>query len=241
MAITHLTGCDLTGKSTLSNKLSQLLECPLKHFDKPKDLKDGKRQYFDFLANTSKDSNIILDRFHDGEHVYAPLYRGYESDYLKEFESHLIKYPYLLVYVYADLDTILDRLAKRGEDYVKHEDFQKILDLFNKYLIKQTMPYIMINTDDSQIEKYMEHILKSINKIQLLYDFRIKNNYINDLYFGNIDAENLVIINEKESIENIKNKFSINYNNYWFTTNNNDAFVEYQISLLKPKNIIKEI
>ena len=122
MAIIHLSGMDCTLKTTLCKLLSESLNCNIVHFDKPKDMLDGKNQYFSFINdNNYIDKNIICDRFHDGEHVYAPLYRGYESTYIEEFEELLRNIPYLFVNTTSDIEIIKQRILNRGEDFVKEE------------------------------------------------------------------------------------------------------------------------
>lgn len=238
MAIIHISGMDATGKSTICNLLSNEFNCDIQHFDKPKDLEDGKKQYFEFLQNIDINKDIICDRYHDGEHIYAPLYRGYESNYLKEFESELRKYPYLFINTTADLKVIFERISKRGEDFVKEEHYQTVLDLFERYIEKQSMPYIKINTSNSQLNDYIEKIKKYVEIIKEFYNFCVKNNCKN-IYYGNMEADNFIIV-ENNEIDIVKEQLirDCNYDNYWITTNENMEFVDFQIELLQPKKVI---
>ena len=238
MAILHCGGMDRTLKSTICNKLSKILHCDVYHFDKPKDLEDGKQQYFNFLNETYKTNDIICDRYHDGEHVYAPLYRGYESDYLKEFELQLRKYPYLFINTTADIDVILERIKLAGEDFVKEEHYQTVLDLFERYVEKQSMPYIKIDTSVAEVDKYIERILNATDKIKRMYEYAVKNNCQN-IYYGNMEADNFIIV-DKDKLELVKQMLIQNktYNNFWITTNEDSDFVDYQMRLLQPEEII---
>jgi thymidylate kinase len=171
--IIHCSGCDGTGKSTLVKALSEKLGWESKHFDKPKDLADGKKQYFDFakMMNENPDKNIICDRLHDGEYIYAPLYRGYTANYMREFEQEIVrKHNFLFVYVKADLETIIDRTRKRGEDFVKEEHFQIVLDSFEKYLQEQALPYIVIDTTNSNTEDDVQKVLEAMDKVNLIWN-----------------------------------------------------------------------
>ena len=49
MDIIHVSGCDLTTKSTICKFLKEKTNYEIKHFDKVKTLEEGKQQYFDFL------------------------------------------------------------------------------------------------------------------------------------------------------------------------------------------------
>lgn len=240
--IIHCSGMDCTGKSTICKKLSELLKCPIQHFDKPKDLDDGKKQYFDFQKNINSNKNIICDRYHDGEYIYAPLYRGYEADYLHEFENELRKSPYLFVNTIASLNTIIERIKTRGEDFVKEEHYQNVLDLFERYIEKQSMPYIKINTDDSNIDCYLKQILSAIDIVQKLYNFKVKN-VCQNLYYGNIVAKYFIIVDDDITLEQVKEKIITEgiYHDSWITTSEDKNFVNYQIELLQPKNIINII
>lgn len=173
MSILAVTGCDGVGKSTLVTELSKALGYETKHFDKPKDMEDGKKQYFEFAKDMNNDpsKNIICDRLHEGEWVYAPLYRGYTADYMREFEREIVKkHNYLQVYVKAELDTIIERTRKRGEDFVKEEHFKTVLDYFDKYMNEMALPYIEIDTTNSKTEDDIKKIIDAFNKVNFIWD-----------------------------------------------------------------------
>jgi len=149
--IINVSGCDGSGKTTLINNLISKFTSKVTtvHFSNPKDYNDAKNQYYTFLEQHPQNSELILcDRFHEGEWVYAPIYRNYIGDYLEDFEERIItKHNYLLVFLYADLKDIIYRTGIRGEDFVKKEHFQQVLDnFFNNFLMNQILPFISINT-----------------------------------------------------------------------------------------------
>lgn len=233
-------GIDCSGKSTICSKLSKLLDCEVNHFDKPKNLIDGKNQYFSFLKSINNNENTICDRFHDGEHVYAPIYRGYESNYLHEIEIELKKMPYLFIHTTASIETIIERINKRGEDFIKEEHYQLIMDLYYKFLEKQSMPYVTINTDDSNVSKYIETILTAIDIVTKLHKYSVKNNCQN-IYYGNIFAKYFVVADyEKHTEVEIKEKLLERniYHDSWITTNEDKIFLGYQFKIFNPKNVI---
>lgn len=171
--ILMISGCDGTGKTTIVKALSEKLGWETKHFDKPKDLEDGKRQYFNFakMMNEQPNKNIICDRLHDGEWVYAPLFRGYKADYMREFEREITStHNILFVYVKASLDTIIDRTRKRGEDFVKEEQFQTILDSFEEYLKDQALPFIVVDTTSSNTNEDVERIINAMDKVTTIWN-----------------------------------------------------------------------
>ena len=222
--IIHLSGCDCSGKTTICEKLSKKTGYSIKHFDKPKSMLDAKNEYFNFIKFLDK--SYICDRLHDGEYIYAPLYRGYTADYLSQFEKKLRKIPYLFVNTTAGLDTLLKRANQRGEDFVKLEDFKKVVDLFDKYLFSQSMPYIRIDTELNDSEFNTNKILEYMVDIRDLH----KKNKNKDIYFGNLEANYLIIMNNVELIDEVKFDLLEKgiYYRSWFTTNENKDFVNMQ-------------
>lgn len=199
MSLLGVTGGDGVGKSTLVSELSKQLNLKSQHFDKPKDMEDGKKQYFDFIDNLLVNESAIADRFHEGEWIYAPKLRGYTADYLREFERKVInKHSYLQVYVKAELETIIERTRIRGEDFIKEEDFQIFLDLFEDFMNKQALPFIEINTTNSKTEDDVKRVIQAFNNANTIWDL-VKNGSapgtINKAIQprGNIEADVMIV------------------------------------------------
>lgn len=96
-------GIDNVGKSTFIDAVIRLhgFRQVIK-FDKPKPcLSQTPKQYqqasfeagFDLIekAISSSKTCLIFDRFHLGEVVYSPLYRGYSGDYVMDLEKEFAK------------------------------------------------------------------------------------------------------------------------------------------------------
>ena len=199
--IIHFAGGDGVGKSTLVKAVSKKLNFYSKHFDKPLNYEDGKKQYFDFLNNLKEldKKSVICDRLHDGEWIYAPLYRNYTGDYMREFERELInRYSYLLVYVKADLQTIVERTRRRGEDFVKEEHFQKVLDSYDEYMYEQALPYIEIDTTSSDTNNDVDKIISSYRKSKKIWEEVRIGDSINEVIKpvqprGNINGDIMIV------------------------------------------------
>lgn len=225
----HISGCDLTTKSTICEKLGELTGYKIRHFDKVNSLEEGKKQYLDFLTYENEGIQI-LDRFHDGEWIYAPLYRGYTANYLDKIEEKLSERPYLFVNTYSSLETIIKRKQERGEDFVKEDDFSKVLDGFYEFTMKQNMPFARINTDNPDSEKNAKDIIKYFEIVQEIFNSNTKK----DKYCGNLLAKNLIVIDDKVFFDEIKNELIEKnvYDNCWLTTNKSKRFVKKLNELL---------
>lgn len=187
--IIHITGQNGSGKTTLCNNLSKELNLEIKHFDKVKTMEEGKKQYFDFLNNYNN-KDIILDRFHDGEWIYAPIYRNYEANYLNEIENKIKTFDYMLILITCDINEIYKRLDIRGEDYLKPEHYQLEKDNFIKFINRQTLPYIIIDTTFNNEEQTLKYAMYYINYMKILYNQNKFN--INNYPTGQIDTNDFL-------------------------------------------------
>ena len=129
------------------------------------------------------------------------------------------------------------RADVRGEDFLKRDDFKKVVKLFETYVFDQSMPYLRINTENNDPEGNSNKILE---KMEIIREFNSKNKK-KDIYFGNIEGDIFVIINDEKLIDEIKYEMYEDglYYRCWFTTNESDDFVEFQKSKLNIKKIIK--
>lgn len=237
--ILHFTGADCSGKSTMCDKVTKITKGIYTHFDKPKDLEDGKKQYYDFLNNVDPNKTYICDRFHDGEWVYAPLYRGYTGDYLAEFENEIRKKDtYLLVYVTAQLYTLLNRARKRGEDFVKEEDFSTVLNNFKyNYMLSQTMPFLWIDTTTNSSEYLLKKVMKAKDNVEIIYDYlKAKNDELTHP-MGNINARYMIVDNDYNKCAD-ELRLTNEYLKCWFTTLEDETFVKLQYRLIKPDCVV---
>jgi nicotinamide riboside kinase len=92
-----ICGLDRLGKSTLIENLQHRLGYfSVFHYERPKKLKCLGHDLFSyqklsfengFRLISSPQSKIIFDRFHLGETVYSPLYRGYSGEYVFDLEE----------------------------------------------------------------------------------------------------------------------------------------------------------
>lgn len=131
-----IEGTDRVGKTTQVAKLIQNLNQFIFHkvhysslpFDDLKKIKDySLRLYNDMfrmmISLNDTNINLIFDRSHLGESVYAPLYRGYSGDYVfnleKEYIDKIIDDVYLITLI-NDPAIIMNR--DDGNSFYKNEE-----------------------------------------------------------------------------------------------------------------------
>jgi deoxyadenosine/deoxycytidine kinase len=153
-----LIGSDGAGKSTIAEALSNALGYPVEHHGPVKSYEEGKAEYFGDIERI--DYSVIKDRFHEGEKIFAPIYRGYEADYFDELEKQLVeKFNVMLVLVRPPYYIIEDRLIERGEDFVKKEDWGKAYDAVNTVYHQSSLPKITIDTNQYTVEQNVKQII----------------------------------------------------------------------------------
>lgn len=153
-----IEGIDRLGKSTLTENIQHAIGYHLViHYDKPKLLRslqnftnDPLRAYqndvnhgmFDLIQNSI--TNIIFDRGHLGECVYAPLYRKYSGDYVfmieKNYNTSDAK---LILLTTSNFDLCVDDGESFNFDN-KETEQQLFIDAFNK----SNMNKVMIDVHD---------------------------------------------------------------------------------------------
>lgn len=227
-----ITGVNCAGKSSLCKKFLQDNPNYLTHhFENPKDEQDGKNQYYTFLDNYDENKDYILDRFHEGEFIYAKFIRNYTASYLDEIEERFYKMNSIpfYIYVYADLKDIKARAERRGEDLVKPEQFLIERQLFDKFMHNQHLSYCEINTSILNHKQAYNTMKNSINKwkqiCDLTKDWKVKPR-------GDINAQRLRIVSNKDTLilrPDIKN------GNLWITE---DKCVQEQINIIQPDEVI---
>ena len=142
-------GVDGVGKTTLANKIAEMYKVDVVHNDKSLTYEDGKKNSYNYIETLRNMKTCVIDRLvHTGEAVYAPIYRGYDgSDYFEDLETKMMEeFNIIIVYVYADDETIKNRLKNRGEDYINIEDIKELKNNYNNFLSKTKIPYMIFNS-----------------------------------------------------------------------------------------------
>lgn len=115
-----MEGCDATGKTTLADLIANARGSEVRHFGPPEQhpLTEWGMQFDEGVVQ-----NVIFDRLHWGEPVYAPIYRdGSELGVtgFRWFEMMLAARGAITVLAEGDPDAILQRIISLNDDYVEH-------------------------------------------------------------------------------------------------------------------------
>jgi len=145
-----LEGCDKTGKTTLANKLFERTDFKMYKSSQPK--KPPYEEYMEMLDIIGKE-DAIIDRFHLGEMVYGPIYRGKSNltnIQFKYIEDRLKKLKTVVIYCSDDSTKIAKRFKKDKEEFTKEQDIVDILLRYYEIIKKSTLPILhhQINKND---------------------------------------------------------------------------------------------
>lgn len=151
-----LEGCDGSGKTTVANQLSKLLDAEIIHCSQytPNDF-----YFFHDVAMAAREKNIIADRFCYGQFVYQteedrPLGRRSGNDNalntLHELETKMLLYGVKIVYVTAPADVIKERLSLRGEHLINGLTVEEVQARYNAIRKMSILPWVDWNTGGTE-------------------------------------------------------------------------------------------
>ena len=134
-----IEGIDGAGKSTLFDRIVKKIpnkyDRVLVHKGVP-EYEDPEREYCHQLSWLRNNHFMVSDRYHVGELIYGPIYRGKsttEGYWFNRIEERLDQLKAVKIILLPDLDVILERIAERGEDYLQPEPFQQVWDFYNDF------------------------------------------------------------------------------------------------------------
>lgn len=137
-------GPDGVGKTTFVSNVAKLLRnAEVKHFGPPKSW--PLLEYESALQSYKPGSgrHVVCDRLHVGELIYGPLYRG--KTQLSEWDIHhitmfLAARGALIVYLDAPDDTLLERVTKRGDDFIDMRHLPGIAEAYRTRFHEEELP-----------------------------------------------------------------------------------------------------
>lgn len=159
MAIIIIEGIDGSGKTTLAERIRELspVGARIEHHG-PLTL-GVEQEYVLPIFNVKDDELLIADRWHVGELIYGPIYRGVsltEGRYNEIIERALDFKHAVKVIVNPPVEIIRERLTARGEDYLKDEHIDEVSAAYEDYA--RAWDYLLID-DEFEVDETAEFLI----------------------------------------------------------------------------------
>lgn len=164
-----LDGVDGAGKSTLANRLTKEIQ---KRY--PNDTvinlhatqikSDVYTEYATPLMNYIPGSGIhyILDRWHIGENIYGPLYRGksaFDKVSYRWIELFLASIGMRLWNVTQTLEVLQQRLNTRGEDFLQPNHIAEVKMSYRYKMLQSAVFADEISPNSENLNKLVNHLI----------------------------------------------------------------------------------
>lgn len=172
-----VVGPDGSGKTTLTTKLAERagmkrIKCDYRQENKPQ----LARQYL------MSETDVIFDRFYyPDEYIYStvkgiPMENEYINDLFKVLDLLQIVNP-VIMYVDADMDTLVKRSEQWADDYVTVEHLVKIRELYEDWLKQMEslgIPVLKLDTstvplDTEEYNGMLDWIIIQFNQLRRSY------------------------------------------------------------------------
>lgn len=145
-----LEGCDGTGKSTLANNLSLILDAEVIHCTKET---PNNMEYFAKIIREGSTRNIICDRFMYGQFVYQTEEERKAMGWLtleglRTLELALSMTRAKVFHVVAYPDVLKERLAARGETVINGLSILGVIDGFRDVFSESLCRVVELNTSE---------------------------------------------------------------------------------------------
>jgi hypothetical protein len=156
-----LEGCDKVGKSTIADILCRRGKVDFAvHFNAPKDIHAGMREYYSTLNFLNRNNKICYDRWALGEKVYGPMIRNYYPNYMNDLESKILPHNFLFL-ITAELNIVLERFDDVG---LERSQIREVLERFQLEFNECQYPNkFIIDTTKATPDESVDLILQIIN------------------------------------------------------------------------------
>jgi len=132
-----IEGIDGSGKSTLATMIEKVASSKYEVVRAHRGPMQGSvvEEYVAPLFEVKPNQLLIADRWHVGEMIYGPIYRGisYVDSVLEHIESILDDLAAIKIVMLTPREIVKARLLDRGEDYLKPQDFDEVFDFYEGF------------------------------------------------------------------------------------------------------------
>jgi cytidylate kinase len=174
-----IEGVDGSGKSTLAQRLhdelSKHLPTQLLHRGP---LKRDPLEEYELDLDTYRPfggTHVVCDRWHLGEDVYGPMYRG-ESALTLPVRRHVELFQQsrgaIVVFMTQSLDVLIDRVGARGDDMVATAELGELAEAYFPVVARSVLPTFQISGfEDDTIDNLLGTAIRYEKHSQLLPSF----------------------------------------------------------------------
>ncbi|PSA89289.1 hypothetical protein C6370_20175 [Bacillus atrophaeus] len=136
MPLIILEGADCCYKSSIATKLNKELGYPIIKGSSFELATSGNEKLFEHFNKIADEDNIIIDRYVYSNLVYAEKFNDYSiiTEEQQRAIEEKIRHKAKVVYLHADPKIIKQRLIERGDEYIKGEDIETILNLYREVM-----------------------------------------------------------------------------------------------------------
>lgn len=139
MPLIIIEGIDGSGKSTLANMIQEVAQNNYNVIRAHRGPMKGSvvEEYVKPLFEVGPNDLLIADRWHVGEMIYGPIYRGvsYVDSVLEHIENILDDLAAVKIVMLTPREIVRERLAGRGEEFLKEKDFDQVYDFYEKFAV----------------------------------------------------------------------------------------------------------
>lgn len=157
-----VVGTDCSGKTSLVEMLSDITEFKILKGSSFQHSQCTQEELFEKFLEFTKLDEIIFDRFHICNEVYAEMYDDFAmlSDEQRRFIERKMKDKATIIYLYADDEVLEKRFNSRGDDYVSLDKIKYAKGKYEKSLSKvKDLEVVKFDTGKMTTKEIVEQIL----------------------------------------------------------------------------------
>lgn len=166
MSIIILCGSDCSGKSTFAEQLSKKTGYKIVKGSSFEIAELGADGMFEHMMSLLDGDNIIIDRFAWCNLVYGSLF-DYPMMTEEQFDTIVDKVDEknaIVLYLHAPLGVLKYRMKNRGDDIIKVENLNSIVEKYEEEMYGNYRPNMFISIDTSQDTKNALNTVKKLVK-----------------------------------------------------------------------------
>lgn len=157
-----VVGTDCSGKTSLVDMLSDITEFKVVKGSSFQHSQCSQGELFNKFLEFIKMDNVIFDRFHICNEVYAPMYNDFAmlSDEQRRFIEREMKDKATIIYLYANDEVLEKRFNSRGDDYVSLDKLKYAKHKYEEALHKvKHLEVVKFDTGKLTTKEIVEQIL----------------------------------------------------------------------------------